>query len=77
MRTVVTMNLALVLLAVLLAVALSSPAPAATEESPVTGPAVAGLESFDKMMQGFLAEHHGVGASLAVTRKGKLGRAQQ
>jgi CubicO group peptidase (beta-lactamase class C family) len=46
--------------------------PAHAGDTPVTGPVVPGLESFDKLMTGFLAEHDGVGAALAVTRNGKL-----
>jgi N-acyl-D-amino-acid deacylase len=44
----------------------------AEERIAVSGPAVAGLEPFDRLMVDFLKEHHGVGASLAVTRNGRL-----
>jgi N-acyl-D-amino-acid deacylase len=53
-----------------LSIAFSSGAIA--DEIPVTGPAVPGLESFDKLMVNFLAAHDGVGAALAVTRNGRL-----
>ncbi len=40
--------------------------------APVTGDAVAGLEPFDELMQSFLAEHGVPGASLAVSRGGRV-----
>ena len=42
------------------------------EEIPITGRAHPEMEPFDTMMTRFLAEHHVVGAALAVTRAGKL-----
>ncbi len=39
---------------------------------PATGEPVAGLESFDRLMMSFLAEHGVPGASLAVTKRGRL-----
>jgi len=39
---------------------------------PITGPADPNLESFDRLMTSFVAEHKVPGASLAVTRNGKL-----
>jgi N-acyl-D-amino-acid deacylase len=59
------------LLAVVIAV-LFIPRGGLAEEIPVTGQAQPGLESFDAMMGTFLADHHVPGASLAVTRNGRL-----
>jgi N-acyl-D-amino-acid deacylase len=59
-------------LAVALMTVLVASRPVLARDIPVTGPAVPGLESFDTLMTGFLAGHDGVGATLAVTRNGKL-----
>jgi N-acyl-D-amino-acid deacylase len=57
------------LLLVTLAMTLPDTAPA---RLPVTGPAVAGLESFDNLMTSFVKTHRIPGASLAVVRNGKI-----
>ena len=41
-------------------------------ELPVTGKAVAGMESYDRMMTGLLREYKIAGGALAVVRKGRL-----
>lgn len=64
------------LLALAIGLAVSSPAasadPASAPAIPVTGAAVAGMESFDKLMVDFLAATKAPGAALAVGREGKL-----
>src|SRR4051812_36316714 len=45
---------------------------AKSAELPVTGAADPNLAPFDKLMTGFVAEHAIPGASLAVTRNGRL-----
>jgi len=53
---------------------MGGPAPSTTAPAPlpVTGPARAGMESFDKLMISFVTTHRIGGASLAVVRKGKI-----
>jgi N-acyl-D-amino-acid deacylase len=45
---------------------------AAESETPVTGRAVPGLDSFDRMMLAFLKKHKVPGAALAVSKDGRL-----
>jgi len=66
------MNQAVRLYTILLAGAVWLPSISVAQEIPVTGQAVTGLEPFDNLMHNFLKEHHVPGASLAVTRNGKL-----
>ena len=59
-------------LLVMLTVASGAPGKSAPAALPVTGPSVAGLENFDKLMTSFVKTHRVVGATLAVVRKGKI-----
>jgi N-acyl-D-amino-acid deacylase len=59
----------LVILVLLICVA---PLLATDDEVQITGPPQSGLEPFDKLMTTFLANHQIPGASLAVTRNGRL-----
>ena len=59
-------------LLVMLTVAPSVPGKSAPAPLPVTGPSIAGLESFDNLMTSFVKTHRIPGATLAVVRKGKI-----
>ena len=47
-------------------------APVKAQAPPVTGRAVKGMESFDRLMTSFIARHNVPGAALAVVRDGKI-----
>ncbi|MDP6546170.1 MAG: serine hydrolase domain-containing protein [Phycisphaerae bacterium] len=63
------MRIALLVILTIAPSVLGEPAPAPI---PVTGPARAGMESFDKLMISFVRTHRIPGATLAVVRKGKI-----
>jgi CubicO group peptidase (beta-lactamase class C family) len=67
-----TMNRAIWIAAFVLGSIVCSASISIAGEIPTTGHLVAGLEPFDSLMLGFLETHHITGASLAVTRNGRL-----
>ena len=68
------MRASLILMFAIAAPALGEPPPVTTSPAPlpVTGPARAGLESFDNLMTSFVTTHRIGGAALAVVRNGKI-----